>query len=156
VSGSTVRSRLIDAGLALPGVDAPRSRYVPLRVHAGVAYCAGVTSDGMTGVVGDDATVEEAMLAARHAALRQLAYVESGLGSLDVVADVLRLTGYVCCRAGFAGTPDVVDAASVVYLNAFGPDHGRHARSAIGVAGLPGGALIELEVVLALRDPGGR
>jgi enamine deaminase RidA (YjgF/YER057c/UK114 family) len=151
MSDSAVRSRLQAAGLELPPVTAPRSRYVPLRCHGGVAFCAGVTSDGLTGMAGDGCPVGRAREAAQLAALRQLAYLEAGLGSLDEVADVLRLTGYVACVPGFGRTPEVVDAASEVYLAAFGPEHGAHARSAVGVAGLPGGALVELEAVFAVR-----
>ncbi|MCU1656717.1 MAG: Endoribonuclease [Pseudonocardiales bacterium] len=150
MNDTQVRTRLAAAGLDLPVVDAPRSRYVPMRISGAIAFCAGVTSDGMTGTVGVDATTEQAVLAAEHAALRQLAYIESELGSLDAVHAVLRLTGYVACATGFGDAPVVIDAASAVFLTAFGDD-GRHARSAVGVAGLPLGALVELEAVLALR-----
>jgi enamine deaminase RidA (YjgF/YER057c/UK114 family) len=116
-----------------------------------VGYCAGVTSDGHIGVAGSTVGVTQAREAARWAALRQLAYLESVLGSLDGHIRMLRLAGYVCCDSGFTDTPAVIDAGSDVYLTAFGDDRGAHARSAIGVAGLPGGALVELEVTFALE-----
>src|SRR5947209_4204931 len=103
-TGSVVRSRLAAAGHALPEVAAPRSRYVPLRRHGDLVFCAGVTSEGITGLAGECA-MELARMAARVAALRQLAYLEAGIGSLDAVTGVLRLTGYVACTPGFGGTP---------------------------------------------------
>jgi enamine deaminase RidA (YjgF/YER057c/UK114 family) len=150
---ATARERLAAAGLALPAVARPTSLYVPVRVFAGVAYCAGVTSDGHVGVVGATAGMPEALAAARSAALRQLAYLEAEIGSLDGGIRLLRLTGFVCCISGFADTPAVIDAASQMYLTALGDADGAHARSAIGVAGLPGGALVELEATFGLSQP---
>jgi enamine deaminase RidA (YjgF/YER057c/UK114 family) len=154
VTGSAVRARLAAARLELPAVAAPRSRYVPLRRHGDLVFCAGVTSDGVTGLAGECA-IELARAAARVAALRQLAYLEAGIGSLDAVTGVLRMTGYVACTPGFGGTPEVIDAASEVFLAAFGPASGAHARSAVGVAGLPGGALVELEAIVTVNGQAG-
>jgi enamine deaminase RidA (YjgF/YER057c/UK114 family) len=63
----------------------------------------------------------------------------------------MRLTGYVSCGPGFTGTPQVIDAASDVLIAAFG-ERGRHARSAVGVSSLPGGALVEVELIVALES----
>jgi enamine deaminase RidA (YjgF/YER057c/UK114 family) len=148
---AVVRGRLAAAGIELPEVLPPSQRYVPLRRYGQLAFCAGVTSDGIFGTAGLDATIEDAQAAAAIAACRALSYVEQELGTLDAVADVLRMTGYVAAVAGFGDVPLAINAASDILLTAFG-DAGRHARSAIGVASLPMGALVEIELVLSLHD----
>ena len=145
-----VRDRLSQAGIELPGVSSPVSRYVPMRVFGKLAFCAGVTSDGKRGSVEIDATIEDALEASASAAKRQLAYIEQAIGSLDEVSEVLRLTGYVACAPGFVHMPAVLDVASGIFLAAFG-EAGQHARSAVGVASLPLGELVELEAVLVLK-----
>jgi enamine deaminase RidA (YjgF/YER057c/UK114 family) len=148
---SVVRDRLTAAGIELPEVRPPSQRYVPMRRYGQLAFCAGVTSDGIYGTVGLGATLEDGEAAAAIAACRALSYIENEVGSLDAVADILRLTGYVACVPGFREVPLVINAASDILLTAFG-EQGRHARSAIGVASLPVGALVEIELVLSLRD----
>jgi enamine deaminase RidA (YjgF/YER057c/UK114 family) len=147
---SRARARLREAALELPEYVPPQASYLPLRVHAGIAYCAGVTSEGIAGRVGAELDLEQARTAARICATRQLAALEHALGTLDDVELVLRLTGYVACVEGFGDCPAVIDAASEVFVTAFG-DEGRHARSAIGVLALPGNAAVELEAIVALR-----
>ncbi|MBB5161238.1 RidA family protein [Mycobacterium sp. AZCC_0083] len=153
-SAATVEHRLAAAGMMLPEVAPPVSNYIPgCRFHD-LVFCAGVTSEGATGTVGVDATVEDARGAARVAALRALAYLQQQIGSLDQVHGVMRLTGYVSCGPGVTDTPHVIDAASDVLTTAFG-ERGRHARSAVGVSSLPGGALVEVELIVALESVAG-
>jgi enamine deaminase RidA (YjgF/YER057c/UK114 family) len=147
---SSVRERLTDAGLQLPAYVPPASNYLPLRRHGDLVYCAGVTSDGFTGPVGAHSELGDARAAAAFCACRQLSAIEACLGSLDAVATVLRVTGYVVCEDGFSQTPQVIDGASDVFLVAYG-DAGRHARSAVGVRALPGDATVELEAIVALH-----
>jgi enamine deaminase RidA (YjgF/YER057c/UK114 family) len=147
-----VRGRLAAAGIELPEVAPPSQRYVPMRRYGQLAFCAGVTSDAIFGTAGLDATLEDGQAAAAIAAQRALSYLEHELGTLDAVADIMRMTGYVACVPSFHDVPLVINAASDVLLTAFG-DAGRHARSAIGVASLPVGALVEIELVLVLQDP---
>ncbi len=82
-------------------------------------------------------------------ALNALAVLEAALGSLDRVERVLSVTGYVASTADFHAQPAVIDGASEVLVQAFG-DAGRHTRSAIGVASLPRGGAVEIEVVVAV------
>jgi enamine deaminase RidA (YjgF/YER057c/UK114 family) len=147
---SVVRGRLTAAGIELPEVLPPSQRYVPMRRYGQLAFCAGVTSDGIYGTAGLDATLEDGQAAAAIAARRALSYIEKELGSLDLVDGILRMTGYVACVAGFPAVPLAINAASDILLMAFG-DAG-HARSAIGVASLPDCALVEIELVLAVKD----
>ncbi len=148
----TPRSRLAAAGWTIPEPYVVRSQYVPTRLHGDVLYCAGLTSPRL-GRVGDEVDVEYARAAARQCALLQLAAIEQALGPLDRVASVLRLTGYVYAQPGFAQSPQVLDAASEVFVTAFGAA-GRHVRSAVAVAGLPGGASVELEAIVTVTGAG--
>ena len=148
----TVRGRLAVAGLELPAPLATKGRYAAVRhlgTQAWVAGHTGRTADGPlhVGVVGDDVSVEQAREEARSAALNVLAALD-GAGLLECVSGVVLLRGLVRARTDFTDHPLVVDAASEVMLAAFGDEVGTHARTALGVASLPGGAPVELEVVV--------
>jgi enamine deaminase RidA (YjgF/YER057c/UK114 family) len=147
-AGSVARERLASAGLKIPAPPQPGANYLPWRLHGSTLYLAGVASETGGGPVVEVPVAREV---AAGCALRQLAAVEAALGSLDLVEFVLRLTGYVACAPGWGGAPEVIDAASEVFITAFG-DAGRHARSAIGVSGLPTGATVEIEAILAVRS----
>ena len=125
------RARVAQAGWTIPEPYVVRSRYLPTRVYQGVLYCAGLTSP-LRGRVGDEVDFEHAGAAARDCALLQLAAIERTLGTLDHVSQVLRLTGYVYAVSGFSESPQVLDAASEVFVTAFG-DAGGHVRTAVAV-----------------------
>jgi enamine deaminase RidA (YjgF/YER057c/UK114 family) len=82
--------------------------------------------------------------------LNCLAAVADLLGDLDRVEAVLKLTGYVASAPGFVDQPTVVNGASVLLEQVLG-DAGKHARAALGLAELPGGAPVEVDLVLAVR-----
>jgi enamine deaminase RidA (YjgF/YER057c/UK114 family) len=73
------------------------------------------------------------------------------IGSLDRVTRVVKVVGFVASAPGFTGQPAVINGASELLLEIFG-DAGRHARSAVGVAGLPINAPVEVEMVLEVAD----
>lgn len=148
---AAARARLERVGIVLPPPPIPAARYLPWRVEGTTLYLAGVTSEPGGGPASDDG-LAAARAAAVTAAARQLSSIEAAVGSLDAVRAVLRLTGYVACIPGFVRAPEVVDSASELFELAL-QDAGRHARSAIGVVALPGGATVELEAVVAV-DPG--
>ncbi len=102
------------------------------------------------GTLGDTVSVAEGNAAAEVCALNALAVLEEALGSLDRVERVLTVTGYVSSTPDFHEQPAVIDGASRILHEVFG-DAGRHTRSAIGVASLPRGGAVEIEVVVALR-----
>jgi enamine deaminase RidA (YjgF/YER057c/UK114 family) len=103
------------------------------------------------GTLGHNVTVEEGATAAAVCALNALAVLESELGTLDRVIRVLSVTGYVASSPDFHRQPDVVDGASAVLFDIFG-HAGRHTRSAIGVAALPRGGAVEIEMTAAILD----
>jgi enamine deaminase RidA (YjgF/YER057c/UK114 family) len=123
-------------------------------VHGGVARTSGQLPriDGeltCIGRLGDTVTVEEGARAAAVCALNALSVLEVALGSLDRVERVLTVTGYVASAPDFHLQPAVVDGASEVLVQAFGAA-GRHTRSAVGVAALPRGGAVEIEVTVAV------
>ena len=95
--------------------------------------------------------VEQGAEAARWCALNALSVLRAELGSLDRIERVLTVLGFVACAPGFEQQAAVVDGASGLLFEVFG-DAGRHTRSAIGVAALPRGGAVEIEVEVALRE----
>lgn len=147
----SVTDRLAELGIALPGVAAPLASYVPAVRSGGLVYTSGQLPmvDGKlarTGKVGGEVSAEDGAALARTCALNAMAAVDALVG-IDNVARVVRVVGYVASEAGFTGQPGVVNGASELLGEVFG-DAGRHARSAVGVAELPLGAPVEVELVV--------
>ena len=140
--------------LSLPQVHAPGGNYVSAKQVGDVIYLAGAISSGPDGVItgraGADSTIEEGYAAARACALAQLAVLKRELGSLDRVAEVLTLNGYVNATPGFADSPAVINGASDLLVKVFG-EAGRHVRAAIGVSALPRNALVEIQMTVRVK-----
>ncbi len=103
------------------------------------------------GTVGVDMTVDEARDHAETCLLNLLFHVRAACdGRLDRVACWLRLGGFVAAVSGFADAPIVIIAASELLIELYGQDRGAHARTAIAVAGLPGGAPVEIDAMLEI------
>jgi enamine deaminase RidA (YjgF/YER057c/UK114 family) len=96
------------------------------------------------GILGADMTIEEGYAAAKSAALAILATVKGEVGDLDKVKRVIRLFGMVNSTPDFGDHPKVIDGASDLMFELFGPANGCHARSAVGMAGLPRGQAVEI------------
>ncbi len=151
-----IRSRLAELGLRLHGPHPPHDPLDAVVVHGGVARTSGQLPrvDGeltCIGTLGQTVSVEEGAAAAAICALNALAVLEVALGTLDRVDRVLTVTGYVASAPDFHRQPDVVDGASAVLFDVFG-EAGRHTRSAVGVAALPRGGAVEIEVTVAVGD----
>ena len=105
-----------------------------------IVYLAGVISAGpqgvITGTAGADRSIEDGYAASRACALTQLAVLKRELGSLDAVAEVLTVNGYVNAAPGFADSPAVINGASDLLVQVFG-EAGKHVRAAVGVSALP-------------------
>jgi enamine deaminase RidA (YjgF/YER057c/UK114 family) len=156
VQGPRVAARLAELGLSLPGVPVPAGAYVPAVRDGRYVWTAGQLPlvDGalpVTGLVGDGeecVSPEDAASWARVAALNTLAAASSVI-DLDQVVRIVKVVGFVASAPGFTGHPAVINGASGLLGEVFG-DAGRHARSAVGVASLPFGSPVEVEVVLAV------
>jgi enamine deaminase RidA (YjgF/YER057c/UK114 family) len=153
---SRVADRLAELGLTLPPVAAPVAAYVPAVVDGSLVWTSGQLPfvDGAlpaTGLVGDGeglVPAQDAAHLARLCALNALAAIAS-VADLDDVRRIVKVVGFVASAPGFTGQPLVVNGASELMGQVFG-DAGRHARSAVGVAALPLGAPVEVEVVASL------
>lgn len=97
-----------------------------------------------TGKFGVDITVEEGYATARAVALTMMATLKAHCGDLDRVKRVLRLFGMCNCTPDFAQQPGVIDGASDLFFEVWGPEAGRHARSAVGHVALPRGIAVEI------------
>ncbi len=144
------RAKLAELGLQLPPVVPPVAAYVPAVRSGNHVYVSGQLPmvDGKlpaTGKVGAEVSADDAKTMARQCALNALAAVDSVAG-LDAVIRVVKVGGFVAAADGFTAIPGVINGASELFGAVFG-EAGRHARSAVGVAELPLGAPVEVDVI---------
>jgi len=153
---SSPEEKLAALGLALPPPPASGGNYVPAKRAGTVLYLSGVISIGpqgvITGTAGADRSIDEGYAAAQACALTQLAVLKRELGSLDAVAEVLTVNGYVNAAAGFGDSPAVINGASDLLVRVFG-EAGRHVRAAVGVSALPRNALVEVQMTVRVNEP---
>jgi enamine deaminase RidA (YjgF/YER057c/UK114 family) len=143
-------ARLAELGLTLPQVVPPLAAYVPAVQSGKHVYVSGQLPmvDGklpVTGKVGAEVSLEQGAELARTCALNALAAIDALVG-LGQIVKIVKLTGFVASAPGFTGQPAVVNGASELFGDVLG-ELGRHARSAVGVAELPLGAPVEVEVI---------
>jgi enamine deaminase RidA (YjgF/YER057c/UK114 family) len=142
-------------GLELPPAPVPGGNYVAIKRVGTIVYLSGVIATGPDGIIsgtaGVDRTIEEGYAAARACALTQLAVLRRELGSLDRVAEVLTLNGYVNAAPGFGDSPEIINGASDLLVQVFG-EAGRHVRAALGVSALPRKALVELQMTVRVTE----
>jgi enamine deaminase RidA (YjgF/YER057c/UK114 family) len=141
--------RLTELDIELPEVAKPVAAYVPAVRTGNHVFTSGQLpfvsgSLAATGKVGAEVTPDEAKRHARTCVLNALAAVHSLVG-LDSVVRVVKVTGFVASAEGFTGQPAVLNGASELLGEVFG-EAGTHARSAIGVAELPLGSPVEVEL----------
>jgi enamine deaminase RidA (YjgF/YER057c/UK114 family) len=150
-----IEARLKDLGITLPEAAAPVANYIPWTRSGNLLIVSGQLpwKNGEihpVGKVGAAVTAEEAKDAAGMAFLFCLAHAKAAAGGdLDRVARVLRLGGFINAAPGFTALPAVMNGASDLAVAIFG-EAGRHARTTIGVAELPGGATVEVEAMFEL------
>ena len=145
------------AGIVLPVPPGAVGAYAPVVIRRGIGFVSGQfpLRDGRLvrrGRVGAELSVEEGRDACRVAALNVLAQIASATKDFDDLDGLLRLDGYVASADDFVDLPKVLDAASQLFVEALGPDQGRHARTAFAMTRLPLDAPIELVATFALRE----
>ena len=148
--------RLAELGLTLPEVVPPVAAYVPAVRTGRYVYVSGQVPivDGKlaaTGKVGGEVGAAQAKELARICGLNALAAAASLTSGLSAITRMVKLTGFVASAPGFTDQPQVINGASELLLEVFG-DAGRHARSAVGVAELPLGAPVEVELIVEVAD----
>jgi enamine deaminase RidA (YjgF/YER057c/UK114 family) len=151
----TPEAKLAALGLTLPAAPAAAGNYVATVRTGNLLFCAGTicARDGAmthTGAVGREQTVKTGYEAARVCALNTLANIRAATGSLDRVARIVMVNGFVNAVAGFADSPAVINGASDLLVEVFG-EAGKHARAAVAVAGLPKDSTVEVQLVVELN-----
>lgn len=149
------KERLAELGLTLPAVTPPVAAYVPAVQTGNYVYVSGQLPlvDGalpVTGKVGAEVSPEAAKELAARCALNGLAAIDALVG-LDRVVRVVKVVGFVASAPGFTGQPAVINGASELLGSVFG-EAGAHARSAVGVAELPLGAPVEVEMIVEVSS----
>lgn len=147
------------AGIEIPPPLPANPLFPGATIDGTTAYTSGIVAvEGppwkmaYAGTLGDDLDVDAGRESAALAMVCTLANLRGALdGSLDRVDRFLKFTGFVRCRPDFTDPPKVVNGASEILERIFGAER-LPARSAIGVASLPGGASVEIEAVVRLRD----
>jgi enamine deaminase RidA (YjgF/YER057c/UK114 family) len=149
-----IDQRLQDLGIVLPPVFPPAASYLGCVIDGGLVYVSGhgpVNGDTMIrGKVGADLSLDDGRAAARLTGLSILATLRAELGDLDRIARIVKVFGMVNVAPGFDQTPAVIDGCSELLVDVFG-DAGRHARSAVGLAELPFGIAVEIELTARLK-----
>lgn len=152
---SKVEERLAASGIVIPDVPVPLAAYVPGVVSGNLVHTSGQLpmvkgALAFKGKLGQDASVEDGYAAAKQCAVNCLGVVKALIGDLDRVKRVVKVVGFVNSTPDFEAQPKVINGASELLQLAFG-ENGAHARSAVGVAALPLGALCEVEIVVEFQ-----
>jgi enamine deaminase RidA (YjgF/YER057c/UK114 family) len=151
---NSAEARLKERNIALPAVPPPVANYVDSVQVGKLLFLAGNTAGAqwkLKGKVGKDITVEEGYETARQVGLIMLAKVRAALASLDRVKRVVKVLGMVNSAEGFGDQPRVMNGFSDLMVEVFGEAIGKHARSAVGMAGLPGNAAVEVEMIVEVE-----
>jgi len=145
-----------ELGIKLPALPQPGGNYVHAVRTGNLLYLSGkgpFNEDGSrpkTGKVGKDVTTQEAYQQARSVGLTLITVMKDALGDLDKVKRVVKVLGMVNCAPDFGEQPQVINGCSDVFVEVFG-ERGRHARSAVGMGGLPGQIAVEIEVIVEVE-----
>jgi len=155
-NSTSAEERLDRLGIPLPDAPTPFGAYVPAVQTGHLLFLSGMLATRghaatAVGVVGKDLDVKAGRQAATTAALNALALTRKQLGSLDRVSRVVRLGVYVAATPDFKEHPKVADAASELLRDVFG-ELTVSSRLVFGVASLPLGSPVELEVILEVKS----
>lgn len=149
-------ARLKELGITLPSPPQPVANYVN-GVRAGnLIFLAGKgpkRADGteITGKLGQDVSIEEGYEGARLTAINQLAVLKEMLGNLNKVKRIVKVLGMVNSDPSFIDQPKVINGFSDLIVEVFG-ERGKHARAAVGMASLPRGQAVEIELVVEVYE----
>jgi enamine deaminase RidA (YjgF/YER057c/UK114 family) len=152
-----IEQKLREMGIELPNTPPnPASKILSYRRSGNMVYLSGhgPSKDGKTlyiGKLGREYTTEQGREAARLTMINLLDSLKKCIGDLDKVTQVVKLLGMVNSTEDFTEQPAVINAATELLIELYG-DAGRHARSAVGMAQLPGGMAVEIEMIVEVAD----
>jgi enamine deaminase RidA (YjgF/YER057c/UK114 family) len=144
-----IEQKLQTLGLNLVEAKPPVGNYLGSKMIGEMLFASGRVSD-LVGEVGSEVTEEQAKDAAKSTVLRILSIVKQDIQDLDEIIGVLKLTGFIRSSSTFTNQPKVLDGASDLLIALFG-QNGSHARTATGVAQLPFGASVQLDIIFQLK-----
>lgn len=146
----SVESKVAELGIELYPIEIGAQALIPWVRSGNLLYLSGRTpTEGPRGQVGTEVSVEDAYQAARNCAIGQLSVAKAALGDLEKIARVAKVLGMVNTGPGFTQQPQVINGFSDLMVEVFG-ENGRHARSAVGMASLPGNVPVEVEVIFEI------
>ena len=150
-----IEARLEELGITLPEAPVPQANYVPYRRSGNQVFIAGqvsaTTETATRGKVGVDLSIEEGYAAARLCGLNILAQLHAAVGDDIDRAKAIKLGGFVNAPADFTGPPAIINGTSDLMVEVFGEEAGKHARFAVAVASLPGGAAVEVDAIFEIE-----
>jgi enamine deaminase RidA (YjgF/YER057c/UK114 family) len=155
---SHVAKRLKELGITLPPPAKPVATYVPFTRVGALLFVSGQLPFGADGAIapahigklGPHSSLDAACEAARLCALNLIAQAQTAVGDLDRIAQVVRLGGFFAVEGACDELPKAMNGASTLMCGVFGP-LGVHARTTVGVAHLPLGAIAEVEAIFETR-----
>ncbi len=156
IVAQTPEQRIIEKGIVLTTPSKPVANYVNAVRVGNLIYLSGKgpkQADGttdITGKVGKDLTIEQGYAAARSTAIQHLSVLKAELGSLNKVKRIVKVLGMVNCEGTFTDQPKVINGYSDLMVEIFG-EKGKHARSAVGMVGLPNNIAVEVEVIVEVE-----
>ncbi|MBK8611867.1 MAG: RidA family protein [Chitinophagaceae bacterium] len=144
-----VETKLKELGLFLSDPKPPVGNYLGSKKIGQLLFASGRVSDCI-GEVGSEVSLETAKEAAQNTVLAILAIVKQDIKDLDLITGIIKLTGFVRSSNNFIEQPKVIDGASDLLIKLFN-ENGRHARTATGVAQLPFGASVQLDIIFEIK-----
>jgi len=159
VPGFHIENKMAALGYKIPTtVSSPKGNYINYTKSGPYLYLAGhvpltVEGDLIIGRLGENMDIEAGQKAAQLCGMQILASIKEALGSLDRVKKVVKIVGYVNSTNEFTQQPHVINGCSDLMVEVFGPEVGKHARSAIGTNVLPLGIPVEIEAIIEMKDP---
>jgi enamine deaminase RidA (YjgF/YER057c/UK114 family) len=154
-----IEQHLAELGIELPSTFTapPGMNFISAVLAGDLLFLAGHGPTGpdgrlaYRGKVGDEVSQEDGYKAARLTGLNLLATIQKELGSLDRVVKIVKVLGMVNAVEGFERQPFVINGASDLFVEVFGQEIGKHARSAVGMGGLPNNMPVEIEMIVQVR-----
>lgn len=155
-AGYDPEARLKELNITLPEPPQPVANYVNGVRTGNLIFLAGKgpkRADGteITGKLGQDVSIEEGYEGARLTAINQMSVLKAMLGDLKKVKRIVKVLGMVNSDPAFIDQPKVINGFSDLMVDVFG-ERGKHARAAVGMASLPRGQAVEIELVVEVYD----
>jgi enamine deaminase RidA (YjgF/YER057c/UK114 family) len=156
-----IEARLTELGIVLPRPPKAVANYLPgvkvgeiLYVSGTIGTVVGPNDEDILpikGKLGKNLSVKQGYQSARLTAINHLAMIKAVIGDLDNVVRIVKLIGYVNAAPGFTEAPWVLNGASDLLVEVFGPERGRHARAALYQNELTLDAPVEIEMTVQVK-----